>query len=200
MGKKQPSKSRTSPLSLNKFRGYFLVKWVDWKIVYFLLFLTKENYVETYQGISEDKNRPCWFRWTGIDIVIFELKFLVRNPRMSWSIGHWIILNSKTYQFFLLLFFHIPCPVLKYGRLIPLGTLWELEIGTIFPSQGLEGRSEWRPMIGQYTTTKEYNWSRIISRNQYGSFDYFIHTKLLIYFYKCILLEAMKYFIYTYYR
>ena len=58
-------------------------------------------------------------------------------------------------------FFHLSCTVLKYGRLIPSGKLWESEIRTIYPIQGLEGRAEWMPMIGQYTTYNKYNWSRI---------------------------------------
>ena len=49
-------------LSLNKFRGDFLVKWVDWKIVYFLVFLPKHR-VETYQGLQRSENSPRQIGW-----------------------------------------------------------------------------------------------------------------------------------------
>ena len=55
-----------SSLSLDKFWGKFLVKWVDWRIVHFLLFLTKIIY-RNVPGPTEGKNRPWWFRWTGLD-------------------------------------------------------------------------------------------------------------------------------------
>ena len=99
----------------------------------------------------------------------------------------------------MLLFFHIYCPVLKYVRLVPSGIFWEPEIRTIYPIQWIEVRAYWRLMIGKSPTVNKYNWSRISSRNQSGAFDHLIHTKLLMCFYKFILLRSMQYYISIYF-
>ena len=56
-----------SCLSLNKLRGYFLVKWLDWKDGLSSWFLTK-NPVETYQGLQGSKKKTRKFGWAGLDI------------------------------------------------------------------------------------------------------------------------------------
>ena len=54
-----------STLSLNKSRGYFLVKWVDLKIWSIFFVFWKNNPVERYWGLQGAKNRPREFGWTG---------------------------------------------------------------------------------------------------------------------------------------
>ena len=67
-----------SILSLDKFLGNVLVKWVDWKIVHFLFFSQKQ-YIETYWGLQREKNRPWWFRWPDLDITRNLVKTLQDN-------------------------------------------------------------------------------------------------------------------------
>ena len=47
-------------------------------------------------------------------------------------------------------------------------------------------------MIGKSLMDNKYNSSRIISRNQFGAFDHFLNTKLLMYVLKTILLEVLQ--------
>ena len=55
-----------SSLIMNKSKGHFLLKWVDWKDGIFSFFWQK-NPVKTYWGLQGAKNRPPESGWLGTD-------------------------------------------------------------------------------------------------------------------------------------
>ena len=90
-----------SCLSLNNSRGYFLLKWVDWKDGLFYWFFDK-NPVETYRGIQGSKIDPVNLgEWVQTALGGYRIYVCndINNKKMLWGILLELFTASTTGKF-----------------------------------------------------------------------------------------------------